>query len=138
MLHLHHKSKRNVALWFGDAVSNTFSEKEHFLSRILHFWGVFEHFLWKGNTPCLRFRVFRVLSNTLLWVPAPRKNTPCLKFCTFPVLSNTSSGKKLSVFQILHFSRTFRHLRIFTLPNLFFLLTLSFSPAYQQHCQHKE
>lgn len=63
MLHLHNRSKRNVALWFGDSVSNTFSEE---------------------NTFCLEFCTFRVLSNTFLWVSALEKRhalSQILHFC---------------------------------------------------------
>ena len=62
---LHSACKRNVALQSEYAVSNTSCRScEHFLSRILHFSGTFEHFLRKGSTPCLGFCVFRALSNT--------------------------------------------------------------------------
>lgn len=128
LLHLHCKSKRNVALCFGYAVSNTFSEK---------------------NTSCLEFCTFGVLSNT-----SSKKEHALSHILHFSgTFEHTSLGscseKEHALSQIEHvlsqfphFFRTFRQslspARISSLPNLFFLLAISFSLTDQQHCQHKE
>ena len=152
--------KRNVALQSEYAVSNTSCRScEHFLSRILHFSGTFEHFLRKGSTPCLGFCVFRALSNTSSGRGASLVSDSAFfgYFRTLPpegkqalsriprfsgTFEHASREKGHALFPIPHLSCTFRQFpspaRISTLPNLFFLPAVSFSPADQQHCQHKE
>lgn len=110
----------------------------------------------KKNTSCLGFCTFGVFSNTSF--KKGHALSQILHFSgTFEHAPlGSCSEKEHTLSQILHFSGTFEHVspqfprfsctfrqlpnpaRISPLPNLFFPLAISFSPADQQHCQHKE